>query len=155
MSTVRVPSPGTKMRAKTGGSWGDFIGIVSIGGTDVATGEIETTELDPYAAAATTPASASYELYKTFVAGWINAGEIGMEGNFTQLQWAALFALQNVGTSFLIAVHFRNGYAFVCECFIKGLGWQAPMGDELVKMPFTLKLSGKPSVVTHSAANAL
>jgi hypothetical protein len=156
-TTDRIPAPGTKLRYKVlpSGSWTDYIGATGIPGPDMSAGDIDTTELDPYAGASTTPANDAYVLYKTFIQGWKDAGEIGVEGNFTQAQIADLLVQFNIGAGLRIAIHFRNGYAFVCTAYIKGLGTQAPEGDTLVKMPVTFKLTGTPVVVTHSAANAL
>ena len=153
---TRPPAGGTTLKVKISSAWTIQVGVVSISGPDVQTGEVDTTELDPYSESSTTPALESYELFKTFVAGWNNAGELAVEANLINATFAALYALQCAGTSAPIAIHFRNGYAFYCaSAFIKGLGTNAAMGDELVKMPFSIKLSGKPTMITRAAADAL
>lgn len=156
-ATDRVPAPGTKVRIKSGGTWSDLLGVTGVPGQDITAGDIDATEIDPYAGG-TTPLPSAMVFFKSFIQGWKDAGELPLELNLTQQQYAALLALVSVGTTntgTMIAVHFTNGYAFVCAGYVKSLGTAAAEGDNMVKSPVTFKLTGVPTFLTHAAANAL
>lgn len=123
-------------RAK-GGTFADFAGIVAIPGPNLETDEVETTELDPYQGL-TTPAA--YVFIKKFIGGWTNLGEIDLECNFTQVQFAAALTAELARTNLYWRIDFRNGYSFCSVGFIKGLGANAALED-IVKMAVKIKLT--------------
>ncbi len=150
-ATLRPFSGGTKMQWVVGAPGSiatdaeltDFGGVVGIGASNLQSDDVETTELDPYQGIPEDDPDYPVTPFfiKTFIAGFVDMGELPLEVNFTAAQYILALEAQLSRYSIEFRIGFRNGYTVRFSGYIKGLGLDAKASD-LVKMPVTIKLDG-------------
>lgn len=126
------------------------VGIVNIPGPELATDDVEATELDPYQDTITT--AAAIQLIKKWVAGWTDLGEIAFEVNMTSQEFAFYLGQQLARNVVYFKIVLRNGYNILIKGYVKGLGANLQVG-ELAKMPLTIKLTDAIKFVAYGSAD--
>lgn len=142
--TSRVFAGGTKLRVLDT-TWRDFVGTVNLPGFEPQAGEVEATELAPAVAGV---------YIKSFEAGWIDLGDLTVEGNWTEGEFAKLLAWQVARTKLYWLIQLTNGYSIGVYGWVKSLGIAAQQTD-LAKLPIVIRLTEKLPVVGDTTTSVI
>lgn len=111
------------------GPFTDFAKVTDINGVSVEADDIETSNMD------------SVEAWKTFTAGWADAGSVDLKLQFDKTKAAEVYALFRQDKTFRVL--FVDGSQWVLAGFVKKFGNEVER-EKLVTVSITIKASGKP-----------
>lgn len=88
------------------------------------------------------------DIFRTFIKGLVDAGEIGLEGFYKQADYLTaynLLATRTLQSVTIIMPTTPSRTAFYCNGHITALETDDPI-DDLIPVTYTIKVSGKPTI---------
>jgi Lambda phage tail tube protein, TTP len=123
-------------------------GTVKFGTTNTIS---ELTTITPPNFSADTVDSSTHDMadiFRTFIKGLVDAGEIALEGFYKQADYLTVYALMATRTLQSVTIIMPttpSRTVFYSNCHVTGLETDDPI-DDLIPVTYTLKVSGKPVI---------
>lgn len=125
--------------------WG---GTIKFGTTNTIS---ELTTITPPSFSADTVDSSTHDMadiFRTFIKGLIDAGEVSLEGFYKQSDYLTVYALlatRTLQSVTIIMPTTPSKTVFYCNGHVTGLETEDPI-DDLIPVTYTVKVSGKPTI---------
>lgn len=125
-----------------------FGGTVLFGTTNTIS---EMTTITPPGFSADTVDSSTHDMadiFRTFIKGLVDSGEIGLEGFYKQADYLVMYELMATRTLQSVTIIMPttpSRTVFYCNGHVTGLETDDPI-DDLIPVTYTIKVSGKPTI---------